>query len=204
VSPEHHVWCGDLYANYWSGSQPVINRSGWFTGAGVDVGYNPVYCGVIDVRGGSINSVGQLNCTNVSAGNQVYAGNGFTGGTFFGASIQSQGQCYAGGGYTGGSFRGAGVDVGGAAVYCGYVTTLGRTIDTGILQASNYVNAYQILINGTQKCTPSGVWTGSVQCYDNVFGNQFGVTGVATGWNGSFYDRDGNYHVVRGGIITNN
>lgn len=214
VSPDHHVWVGDLYANYWSGSQPVISRDGWYRGAGVDVGYNPVYCGVIDVRGGNINSVGTVNCSTVSAGNQVYAGNGFTGGTFFGASIQTGGQCYAGGGYAGGAFRGAGIDVGGYGISCGYLSTRGGTVDTGVVNASSYVNTNGILIAGVQKCSSNGVWTGSVQCYDNVFGTQLGIMNVGIGWpqgplgwgagaQASFATGDGRRVYVSGGLIVN-
>jgi hypothetical protein len=66
--PSHNVYFGQLFANYWSGSQPVIRSDGWYTGAGVDVGTQPVYCGTLNTRGGPINC-GPINCGPITGGN---------------------------------------------------------------------------------------------------------------------------------------
>jgi hypothetical protein len=184
-------------------SNAVINQNGQFVGPGVDVGSQGIACGYLTTRGGSIDT-GTLNASaNVNVSGQVSANNGYVGGSFQGSGVSTGGSCYAGGGYTGGAFGGAGVNVGSYGITCGYLTTGGRTIDTGTINASGQVNTNAIVVGGIQRCTSNGIWQAGVQCNDHVFGSDFGIFNVATGWNGGFYDRDGIYHTVRGGIITN-
>jgi hypothetical protein len=120
-----------------------------------------------------------------------------------------------------GNFIGPGVNVHTGAVYCGYLATNqtpggANQIDTGTLNAAAHINTNGILINGVQKCGGDGVWTGSVQTADYVFGRQFGIIGSPVGnrlgWPidgslGAFYipRGDGTYIAiyVLGGIIVN-
>jgi hypothetical protein len=95
--PNHNVYFAQLFANSWSGSQPVIASNGWFTGAGVNVGNQPVNCGSLNVGvpptwGGTITcgpinggnaSFGAVNCYNCSTSYGGYYAHGGNAAYFF-------------------------------------------------------------------------------------------------------------------------
>jgi hypothetical protein len=206
-----------------SGAQ-VINTNGAFVGAGVDVQNNGIGCSYLTTqgRGGS----NQIDTGTLNVAGNVNSTGGYTGGSFRGAGVACQGQgigcsylqLYGGNvdgvgtissnsvntgsvnsssGYTGGSFRGAGVAVGSQGIGCGSLSVQGPASVAG------YVNCQQLQINGTQRIDGNGIYRGGLQYTDHVYANDFGIYAVSVGWNGGFYDRDGVYHVVRGGLITN-
>jgi hypothetical protein len=211
VAPDHRVWCGQLFANYWSGSQPVINTSGTFTGNGVNVGYASIYCGYLNTNNQPLElGGGKLYCSGIEARGQPV----FCGDVNSTNNVTANANMTANGSYYGGWFRGAGVDVYYSPVYCGVINVRGGNIDSvGNLNANNvFTNA--IYVGGYLKCSSNGVWTGSVQCYDNVFASQFGIMNVGIGWpqggrpdpypvgaQDSFATGDGRRCYVSGGFI---
>ena len=104
-------------------------------------------------------------------------------------NINSNGTITAAGGYEGGSFRGAGVNTGTDGIRGGSIDTLlpnntsSGPINGGLITARDHFNsANGYYVNGVQKCDANGVWIGSVQTYDYVFGRQFGIEGRYMGW----------------------
>ena len=163
---------------------------GAFTGGGVSVGANGISCGALSTFGVTPNTPNGIDTQTINA-----AGN-----------VNVSGNVNSNGGYIGGSFRGAGgVDVGGAGIAGGSLTIRGP--DVGVNPACNVngtVNCTRLLIGGTQRINTAGIYCGGLQFLDHVYAQDFGIYNYSRGWNGGFYDRDNNYHVVNGGILINN
>jgi hypothetical protein len=184
----------------------LINTSGHFVGLGVDVGQaNHVYAGYVatNQHPGGANQIdtGTLNCSGTITCNT------FSTNVFSPASIDTPGDVRAGGVHKGGRFEGAGVWCPGDGIRCGSLTVAnasgaGQPISCGSISVGAEVNCVSLQIKGTQRIDSFGIYRGSVQVNDHVFGSNFGIQAVVEGWDGSFYDRDGVLHVVRGGIIT--
>ena len=156
---------------------------GSFRGAGVSVGGNGISCGALStlsstpntangIDTGTINSNGNINCAGTVTGRL-------------------------------GSFTGAGVTCGTQGITCGSLQVFERADHLPNCTAAAQMNMASLQINGTQRIDGSGIYRGSVQWSDYMFGSQFGIYTIANGLlNGGFYDRDGNFHNIRGGLIT--
>lgn len=209
----------------------VIDTAGTFRGNGVDVGSGrAVYCSVLATNqyaGQNAVYTGTVNASGIITASDHYEGGQFRGG---GVACQGYGigcsylQLYGGnidgvgtmtsnavntgtvnssGGYTGGSFRGAGVAVGGQGIGCGSISVSGPDGASSACTVNGAVNCVQLKINGTQRIDSNGIYHGGLQYSDHVYGGDFGIFGFVVGLaSGGFYDRDGNFHGVRGGLIT--
>jgi hypothetical protein len=134
----HNVYFGQLFANYWSGSQPVINTAGQFVGPGIQVHDNGIGCGYLSTRyhydgqggidTGYISALSWITANGVITGNSGFNTSGGTvingSGQFVGYGFSVNGQCYTGstmqanGGYYGGPFYGNGIQCPGYGVGC--------------------------------------------------------------------------------------
>jgi len=167
---DHTIYCSQLMAWYWSQSQPVINTSGQFVGAGINVGG-------FGIAGGSLNvGNGPINGGNIGLYGAINAPGGFSGGGFTGNGINTGGNCYVGGTYSGGQFQGAGVYCPSYGIRCGSLDTGGGTLNAGNIGL--YGNSS---INAPGGFT-GGVFSGSgVSTYGTCFANNGFTGGVFQG-----------------------
>jgi hypothetical protein len=215
VGVGNHVYASYIATNQYGAGVNQIDTGTINASANVNV------TGTVSAGGGYSGGMFRGSGVEVGPGGHVYAGyiatNQFgsgpnqidTGTINASANVNVSGMVSANGGYGGGMFRGAGVEVGANGhVYAAYIATNqqggSNQIDTGTLNAANVANVYTLKVNSQLVCNyNSNNWLGGLQAPGvQVFAGQFGIYGQNVGWNGpGFYDRDGNYHVVKYGII---
>jgi hypothetical protein len=186
----------------------VINVNGAFVGAGVAVLANGIGCGGINTRGdGSAPSAADTVDTGTVNCRGTVTCNTFVSNSFNPYSISTASDINAGGFFTGGQFKGSGVWCPDFGIRCGSLTAsdsnnVGGAIACGNLAAVDWVNCMRLQIQGIDRIDHFGIYRGSTQWNDHCYMGDFGIYNVVVGWDGTFYDRDGKAHTVRGGIIT--
>jgi hypothetical protein len=157
-------------------------EGGQFRGAGVSVPGYGIGCGYLNLNSGNIDGVGTLNAGQCVVNNYQIQNRGVV--------INSAAQ-----------FVGNGISMS-AGITCGSLQVTNGPITCGTCGVNGPVTCTQVIIGTTQRIDVNGIYRGGLQGTDHVYGGDFGVSFVAAGLpHGGFYDRDGVYHRVEGGII---
>lgn len=151
----------------------VIRADGTFWGPGVDVGGGGIGCAFLTTQGRG--APDQIRTSDLECAGPVNATQFQISGV---RAIDNQRNVYANQLYNAdgtkvlidnsGNFTGG---INAKTLVCNDLTIKTLTVDGSALGLGNF-----------QCVSNSGTWLGSVQCHDHVYGNDFGITGVASGW----------------------
>lgn len=151
------VIAGSSFALIGNPTNPVINSSGAFQGAGVNCPSYGVGCGSVSC-GASAYQSGQVACLMLTCNSTTINNSGV-----------STNSVYSSGGYTGGAFNGSNVSVSGSVVGGG-VTSNGD------------MNCSGTYYNQGITCISNGIFSGhGVQTTSAVYAGSFGIYGVVVG-----------------------
>lgn len=205
---------GASFALIGNPSNPVINTSGAFVGAGVNVGSNGVGCGSVSC-GASASNIGQVACVMLTCSsttinssgvstNNMYSSGGYSGGPFNGSGVSVTGGCNASGGFTGGAFTGAGVNCPGYGIGGSSLQLNGGPINgVSTIATNSDIQCGGAYYNAGVQVIANGIFNGrGMQTNSACYAGSFGINGVAVGANGTFTTANGKTVTVNGGIIT--